>query len=69
MFRGIQFSLLMSIFRQKKNICFFVEKTESGEKTVSDVRVLNEEESIREIARIISGSTITDSAITFAATS
>lgn len=41
----------------------FVEKTDNGEKTTSDVRVLNEEESIREIARIISGSTITDAAI------
>ena len=44
----------------------FVEKTENQEKTVSDVRVLSEEESIREIARIISGSTITEAAISAA---
>ena len=44
----------------------FVEKTENQEKTVSNVRVLNEEESIREIARIISGSTITEAAISAA---
>lgn len=42
---------------------YLVEKGEKDGKTVSDVRVLSEEESINEIARIISGSTITKAAI------
>lgn len=42
---------------------YLVEKREEAEKTVSDVRVLNEEESVNEIARIISGSVITQAAI------
>lgn len=42
---------------------YLVEKGEKDGKTVSDVRVLKEEESINEIARIISGSVITQSAI------
>lgn len=42
---------------------YLVEKREKDDKTVSDVRVLNQEESITEIARIISGSVITQAAI------
>lgn len=42
---------------------YLVEKREKDDKTVSDVRVLNQEESINEIARIISGSVITQAAI------
>ena len=42
---------------------YLVEKSEKDGKTISDVRVLKEEESINEIARIISGSVITQSAI------
>ena len=42
---------------------YLVEKREEAGKTVSDVRVLSYEESINEVARIISGSTITQAAI------
>ena len=42
---------------------YLVEKREEAGKTVSDVRALSYEESINEVARIISGSTITQAAI------
>ena len=42
---------------------YLVEKGEKDGKTISDVRILNEEESVNEIARIISGSVITKAAI------
>ncbi|MEJ5350687.1 MAG: DNA repair protein RecN [Melioribacteraceae bacterium] len=43
---------------------FVVEKKKSGDRVVSSIRLLNEEEKIREVARLISGEKITEAALT-----
>lgn len=45
---------------------YLVEKTEDATKTVSTVKLLDEDERTKEIARIISGSTVTESAVSTA---
>ncbi len=42
---------------------FVVEKKKSGDRVVSSIRLLNEEEKIREVARLISGEKITEAAL------
>jgi len=43
---------------------FVVEKKKSGDRVVSSIRLLNEKEKIREVARLISGEKITEAALT-----
>ena len=43
---------------------FVVEKKKSGDRVVSSIRLLNEKEKVREVARLISGEKITEAALT-----